>query len=114
MIRLNKINVQNDKITINNGSVYITNTIGSLNSITGSVVTLGGIGINSSIDSISCTNGGALTIAGGSSISKSLYIGNHLTLDSINSTLNINGISEKRLFIDTTVNKHFFYCSRWY
>ena len=107
-VRLDKIIVENDLLSINNGGVYISNTKESNNSITGSLITLGGIAINSSADSISCTSGGALTIGGGVSINKSMYIGNNLILDNINSILSITGISEKRLFIDTIANKHFY------
>lgn len=62
--------------------INITN--GSFNSSTGALVITGGISINSTFDSVNSSNGGALTVAGGSSfggnviINKSLNIGNGL------------------------------------
>lgn len=57
-----------------NGIGKFINTSISNNSSTGSIVNYGGLGINCTEDSSSFTNGGALTIAGGVSIQKNLYI----------------------------------------
>lgn len=75
-------------------SLYLSNltiqdTIPSTNSSTGSLISKGGISIPCSIDSTSVTNGGALTIAGGSSIAKSLYVGNKMYVNGVDITPNI-------------------------
>ena len=75
-------------------SLYLSNltiqdTIPSTNSSTGALISKGGISIPCSIDSTSVTNGGALTIAGGSSIAKSLYVGNKMYVNGVDITPNI-------------------------
>ena len=106
-IRLDAITVDTDNSTliIENGYVNITDTSISSNSITGSLVLDGGLGINCSIDAISCTNGGALTVGGGTSINGKMYLGSDLTLDSTLSTIYVNGIIHPRFFLDTINNK---------
>lgn len=47
----------------------------SVSSTTGSIIASGGIGISSTINSVSSTNGGALTIAGGAAVQKQLFVG---------------------------------------
>jgi len=106
-IRLDAITVDTDNSTliIENGYVNITDTSISSNSITGSLVLDGGLGINCTIDAISSTNGGALTVGGGTSINGKMYLGSDLTLDSTISTIYVNGIIYPRFFLDTINNK---------
>jgi hypothetical protein len=66
-----------------NGGVRIGNTQVSLNSSIGSVIINGGLSISCTSDSLSFTQGGALTIAGGASIAKTLSVGNSLNLSGI-------------------------------
>lgn len=119
-IRLDAITVDTDNSTliIENGYVNITDTSISSNSITGSLVLDGGLGINCSTDAINSTNGGALTVGGGASINGKMYLGSDLTLDSTLSTISVNGILYPRFFLDTInnqkleisldgINKHF-------
>ena len=65
----------------NNGGAIFYNTGSSLNSSTGSLLAYGGISIRETTNSTSITRGGALTIAGGTSIEKDLYIGGNLTIN---------------------------------
>jgi hypothetical protein len=60
--------------------IYNTNTKDSTNSSTGSILLHGGLSIKTTTNSSSVTNGGALTIAGGASIYKDVYIGGNLTV----------------------------------
>ena len=53
----------------------ITATDGAINKSTGSLVTFGGISIQSTINSTSITNGGSFLVGGGASIIGSLYVG---------------------------------------
>lgn len=58
-----------------NDVVSFTSSVDSINSSTASLVITGGISIMSSTESESITNGGALSIAGGASIAKNVFIG---------------------------------------
>ena len=60
--------------------IYNKNTKDSTNASTGSILLYGGLSINTTTNSSSVTSGGALTIAGGASILKDLYIGGDLTV----------------------------------
>lgn len=60
--------------------IYSTNTKDSTNSSTGSILLYGGLSINTTSNSSSVTDGGSLTIAGGASIEKDVYIGGNLTV----------------------------------
>jgi hypothetical protein len=57
------------------GSVNITSTQVSDGPSNGSLITSGGIGVNCTQNATSISSGGALTVAGGVSINKNLYIG---------------------------------------
>ena len=84
---ISNLNVQN----ITNDNLYsrflnINGTIPSINSSTGSIISFGGLSIDSSQDASNFTQGGAVTIAGGLSIGKNAYIGDNLqVLNTINS-----------------------------
>ena len=60
--------------------IYNANTKDSINASTGSILLYGGLSINTTTNSSSVTSGGALTIAGGASIYKDLYVGGNLTV----------------------------------
>ncbi|NDE91181.1 MAG: hypothetical protein EB059_08630 [Alphaproteobacteria bacterium] len=64
----------------------LTGTNQSYNLTTGSLITVGGITIQCTVDALSITNGGGLLIAGGASIIKSLYVGNTISSDTITSS----------------------------
>jgi hypothetical protein len=61
--------------------INVTSTIPSLNSTYGSVILAGGLSISCAVNSESGTIGGALTIAGGASIKKDVYIGGILDMN---------------------------------
>lgn len=61
-------------------SATIYNTIVSTGSSSGSIISYGGVGINNSSNSINHKNGGALTISGGASVEKDMYIGGGLMI----------------------------------
>jgi hypothetical protein len=56
----------------------------SVNSSSGSFILNGGISINSTTDASNVSSGGALTIAGGTSISKNAYLGQNLYVQGSN------------------------------
>ena len=58
-----------------NDIVTFSSSVDSINSSTASLVMTGGISIITSTESESITNGGSLTIAGGASIAKNVFIG---------------------------------------
>lgn len=66
--------------TVNLGKLNVTSTEESLNSTTGSIITEGGITINSTTNSSSYTRGGALTLLGGFSTSKDAYVGGNIDI----------------------------------
>lgn len=108
-IRLKKITVEpSQTLIVHNGNVNIINTTVSTNRLTGTLIVNGGISINNTYDSISSTSGGALTVGGGLAVYNKTFLGNDVILDSNTSTFSINGISNKRLFLDTVSNKNFY------
>jgi hypothetical protein len=66
------------------GVITLYNTTNSINSSVGSLISLGGISIQNTTDALSITSGGALTVAGGASIEKTLFAN---LLNIINATL---------------------------
>jgi hypothetical protein len=76
--------------------------------ITGSLISNGGISINCTYESTSSSSGGALTVGGGISTIKNLYIGQDLILDNLTSKVIVKGVSENRLFLDNQTNKQFY------
>lgn len=73
------INTSNPTYTLDiKGNLRINSSIESTNSSSGGVVILSGVGINNSTNAVNISNGGALTIAGGVSIAKDLYVGGEI------------------------------------
>jgi hypothetical protein len=88
-------NIINSSLTSDN--IFVSGKIPSYNNTTGSIISLGGISINNTTNSISITSGGGLTIFGGASILKDLYIGG---------TTNSTSISTGMLFSDSIFNNN--------
>ena len=117
-IRLKKITVQSNQspLIIQKGDVVISNTTISNSIFQGSLIVNGGVSVNTTYNATSSTAGGSLTIGGGLGVIKNVYIGNDLVLDSTNSILKINGLSNDRLLLDGNsfslspdgVNKRFY------
>lgn len=109
-IRLKKITVEPSQapLIIQNGNIRITDTSNSTSMITGALIIDGGIGVNCTQDASSSSAGGSFTVGGGGGFTKNVYIGKNLSLDSPSGTFNIGGISDNRLFLDTTTNKNFY------
>jgi hypothetical protein len=109
-IRLKKITVEPNQspLVIQGGDISITNTTASTSVLDGALVLNGGISVNTTYNSTSSTSGGALTIAGGAGIMKNVFIGKDLNLDSSNGIIQVGGLSENRLFLDTVSNKNFY------
>ena len=61
-----------------NGIFTNISTTVSTSATTGALVLDGGLGINNTTDSVSITNGGAMTIAGGAAIAKKLFVGGNV------------------------------------
>lgn len=107
-IRLKKISVDSSPLIIQNGNINITNTDESQSILTGALISNGGISIKCTSEATSSSSGGALTVGGGVSTMSDLYIGKGLILESLNSTIKVNGVSENRLFLDNIINKQFY------
>ena len=109
-IRLKKITVEPNQspLVIQQGDINITSTTASTSVLNGALVVNGGTSINTTYDASSSTSGGALTIAGGAGIMKNVFIGKDLYLDSSNGIIQVGGLSENRLFLDTVSNKNFY------
>ena len=78
----NNLNVNNEYSSFNL-PVSIVDTTISLNSSSGSFVTLGGIGIMCTTDAESSTSGGALTVAGGLAVAGTTITGNQIQIDTL-------------------------------
>lgn len=107
-IRLKTITVEPNQspLVIQNGNVHIQETKASSSMLSGAMVVNGGVSINSTFEATSITSGGTLTVGGGCSIMRNVYIGQDMTLDSATGIVNVKGITKNRMFIDTTVNKN--------
>jgi hypothetical protein len=77
-----------------NGSVLVSSLTSSLNSTSASLLLEGGLSIKCTSNATSLTCGGSLTINGGASISKNVYIGGDLNLSSNSSSGNLNIVSK--------------------
>ncbi len=62
------------------GITSLSNSTSSTSDITGALTLAGGIGISSTEDALSLTNGGTFTTAGGASIAKDFYVGGNIII----------------------------------
>lgn len=85
------------------GTIQFNNSTVSSNSTSGSFVLMGGLSINTTETAVSLTNGGGLTLAGGASILKDVFIGGNIKNLS---TTNSNDISSGALVINGGVGIH--------
>jgi hypothetical protein len=106
-IRLKKVTVEpnGSPLIIQYGDLKISNTTVSSSAINGALLIEGGVGIKTSVDSTSCTSGGALTIGGGAAILKTLHIGGDSVIDSSIGIFRVKGISQDRMLVDSVINK---------
>lgn len=108
-LRLDTLSIENNLLTIQKGNVYITNTTPSSNLTSASLVLNGGLAINNFSNSISSTNGGALTIGGGLGIAQNLYVGGNQILESPLNIFNVNGNSISRFYVDSILNEMIYF-----
>ena len=87
----NILGVNSSFIYTTTGYLNLTGTLPSFNSSTGTFISYGGISIDIIENATSITSGGGLTVAGGASIAKDLYIGYTLYVPNISSS-NISSI----------------------
>jgi hypothetical protein len=87
----NIVSVNTSSIYTTTGYLNLTGTLPSFNSSTGTFISYGGISIDIIENATSITNGGGLTVAGGASIAKDVYIGYTLYVPNISSS-NVSSI----------------------
>jgi len=105
-VRIKKITVEpSENLTVQNGTVIITDTSASISALSGALNIYGGVGIYCSYDSVSSTSGGALTIGGGLAVNKTSRLGGDVY---VSRTFSVDGIANSRLFMDTIANKNFY------
>ena len=110
-IRLKKITVDSNSLTIpltiQQGNVYISSTTNSADPFQGAL-TVSSIGVSSTADTTSSSSGGAMSIAGGLSVMKSINVGSDINIDGISGKLKVSGLSINRLFLDNVSNRYFY------
>ena len=79
-------------------SSILYSSINSTSSSIGALVVTGGVGINETTDAISTTSGSALTVAGGASIKKSLYVGNTIYINGVDIKPNTYDLNRTTIF----------------
>jgi hypothetical protein len=67
-------------------SLTITSSTPSINSSAGALISYGGISIQNSVNSVSSTSGGAITILGGAGINGDVYVGGSLNINNLQIT----------------------------
>lgn len=77
---------------------FIINSTVSINATSGALLITGGIGVKCTSDATSSTQGGALTIAGGAAIAKTLYVGTSINVNGINIQPNTYDINSTMTF----------------
>ena len=86
--------VEYDYVDLSIKHLDVYDTSASTNASSGGLVVRGGLGIMNTVDSSNYTQGGALTIAGGASVNKGLYVGNNIGIGTntftIDEALHIN------------------------
>lgn len=94
---------------LSNGSLYCSSTINSTNSSTGGLVISGGLSISNTSDAISLTQGGSVTVNGGVSVMKSMYIGNVLNIYSTGGNISLSSKNTSGdLLLSNPTNKFIF------
>ena len=84
-------------ISRNTGVISLNNTYESLNFSSGTLLVAGGITVQCTTDSTTLSSGGALTVFGGASINKDLYVGGNVVFSS---TTVSNDYNEGAIIID--------------
>jgi hypothetical protein len=82
-------------------SIKLNSTALSLNSTYGSLLVNGGISVTTTTDATSITCGNGLTIAGGASVAKTLFVGNSIIVNGIDIQPNTYDIPRTTLFNGT-------------
>lgn len=78
------------EISNSTGMTKFNNSSSSINNSSGSLITVGGITIQSTSESVSLSNGGGLTVYGGASVNKNLNVGGNVTIYSTTASSNAN------------------------
>jgi hypothetical protein len=78
------------EISNSNGQIKLNNSTNSTSLNTGSLITVGGITIQTTALASNIQNGGGLTVFGGTSISKNMYVGGDVVLSSTTNSTNSN------------------------
>jgi hypothetical protein len=78
------------EIANSDGSCKFNNTISSSSVNTASVIFSGGVSVSKTSNATSLNNGGALTIAGGASISKKMFVGGDVVMSSTTSSSDVS------------------------
>ena len=78
------------EISNSNGQIKFNNNSNSLSLNTGSLITVGGITIQTTAQASNVQNGGALTVFGGISVNKNMYIGGDVVLLSTTASTTVN------------------------
>jgi cytoskeletal protein CcmA (bactofilin family) len=76
-------------------NLVIASTTTSNTATSGSILTPGGLGISCTEDATSATSGNGLTVAGGASIAKTLYVGSQLYVNGVNITPSTGQVSSQ-------------------
>ncbi len=111
-IRLNQITIDSigsNILTIDQGTITITNTSPSISTVSASLFTFGGISSSCTSDATGSSSGGGLTIKGGMAIGKSSFFNGNITQDSQNKTFTLQGSTYPRFFVDSTSNSDIFF-----
>ena len=97
------------------GASFTNTTLASSNS-SGAVVVSGGLSVSSTADATSLSSGNALTIAGGASISKSLYVGSIISTNLSAGTVNISNMTSGNINFTGTLyqNGNPYISSQWF
>lgn len=78
------------EISNNNGQIKLNNSTNSTGLNTASLITVGGITIQTTAEATNVQNGGGLTVFGGTSISKNMFVGGDVVLLSTTASTNSN------------------------
>jgi len=103
-INLKYITISSNPLIIQGNDVNISSTTSSTDYLTGALHIDGGMAIASNTNSTSYSNGGGLTIRGGTGIGKDLRLGSSLYMENILGIFQINGNTIPRVFVDTIYN----------